>query len=304
MNKNEKMIVVTGSTGQQGGATANHLIARGWKVRALTRDVSKPAAQALAAAGAEVVRADNDDRASLERAMQGAYGAFSVQNFWLPGVGVEGEVRQGKNIADAARAAGIEHFIYSSVGAAHRGMGQAHFDSKWEIEQYVQSLGMPFTILRPVAFMDNYNWQRAAITNGTFTGWGLRPDKGVQLIAADDIGAFAELVFSNPQEYLGKTIELAGDELTEPEIVASLARVIGRPVQLAQRSLPEGAAPSAEQIAMFRFFNGQGYDADIPALRQVYPGLRTFEQWLRANGWEDAQPEPMPPAGAGWGEPG
>jgi uncharacterized protein YbjT (DUF2867 family) len=299
-HQDDRIILVTGATGKQGGVTAKHLLAQGWKVRALTRDVDKPAARALASAGAEVVRADNDDRASLDRAMQGVYGAFSVQNFWLPGVGFEGEVRQGKNIADAAVAAGVRHFLYSSVGAAHRGMGQAHFDSKWQIEQYVGSLDLPFTILRPVAFMDNFNWQRAAITNGTFTGWGLRPGKTQQLIAADDIGAFAALVFSHPQDYLGRTLEIAGDELTEPQIAATFARVIGRPVELAQRTRLEGETPTPEQIAMYNFFNGQGYDADIPALRKIYPGLRTFEQWLRENGWVNAPPEPMPAAGAGW----
>jgi len=298
MKNSEKIISVTGATGQQGGAAARHLLAKGWNVRALTRDPSKPAAQALAAAGAEIVQADNDDRASLDRAMQGAYGAFSVQNFWLPGVGAGGEIRQGKNIADAAKAAGIEHFVYSSVGAAHRGMGQAHFASKWEIEQYVQSLGLPYTILRPVAFMDNYNWQRAAITNGTFTGWGLRPDKGLQLIAADDIGAVADLVFAHPQDYLGKTLEIAGDELTEQQIAATFTRVIERPVKLAQPSLSEGAQPTAEQVAMFQFFNDQGYDADIAGLRRICPGLLTFEGYLRKNGWENA--EPMPPGDQPW----
>jgi uncharacterized protein YbjT (DUF2867 family) len=295
------MIVVTGATGQQGGAIARHLLAKGWQVRALTRDMNKPAAQALASAGAEIVHADNDDRASLERAMQGAYGVFSVQNFWLPNVGKEGEVRQGKHVADAAKAAGVKHFVYSSVGAAHRGMGQDHFATKYEIEQYIQALGLPHTILRPVAFMENCFWQRAAITNGTYTGWGLRPDKGLQLIAVDDIGVFVEMALANPAEYLGKTVEIAGDELTEPQITATLTQVIGRPVQLVQRSLPEGAQPTQEQMAMFQFFNGRGYDADIPALRKVYPGLRTFEQWLRETGWENAQPEPIPAAGADWG---
>ena len=298
---NTSIIVVTGATGQQGGAIARHLLAKGWPVRALTRDMNKPAAQALAAAGAEIVHADNDDRASLERAMQGAYGVFSVQNFWLPNVGKEGEVRQGRHVADAAKAAGVKHFVYSSVGAAHRGMGQEHFATKYEIEQYIQAIGLPYTILRPVAFMENFFWQRAAITNGTYTGWGLRPDKGLQLIAVDDIGVFVEMALANPAEYLGKTVEIAGDELTEPQIAATLTRVIGRPVQLAQRSLPEGVQPTQEQMAMFQFFNGQGYDADIRALRKVYPGLRTFEQWLRETGWENAQPEPMPAAGATWG---
>jgi uncharacterized protein YbjT (DUF2867 family) len=301
MSNSEKIIVVTGATGQQGGGTARHLLAAGWKVRALTRDPSKPAARALAAAGAEIVQADNEERASLDGAIQGAYGVFSVQNFWLPGVGAEGEIRQGVNIADAAKTGGIEHFVYSSVGAAHRGMGQAHFASKWEIEQYIQSIGLPYTILRPVAFMDNYNWQRAAITNGTFTGWGLRPDKGVQLIAAGDIGAFVELAFANPQDYLGVTLEIAGDELTEAQIAATFAKVIGRPVNLAKPSLPEGAQPSEERTAMFQFFNGHGYAADIPALREIYPGLRTLEQWLRQTGWENAGPMPMPPGDPQWG---
>jgi len=297
---NDNIIVVTGATGQQGGAVARRLLARDWKVRALTRELGKPAAQTLASVGAEVVQADNDDRPSLERAMQGAYGVFSVQNFWLPDVGKEGEVRQGKHVADAAKAAGVKHLVYSSVGAAHRGMGQEHFATKYEIEQYIQALGLPYTILRPVAFMENCFWQRAAITNGTYTGWGLRPDKGLQLIAVDDIGVFVELALANPTDYLGKTVEIAGDELNESQIAATLAKVIGRPVQLAQQSLPEGKQPTPEQVAMFQFFNGRGYDADIPALRKVHPGLRTFEQWLHETGWENAQPEPMSEAGAGW----
>jgi uncharacterized protein YbjT (DUF2867 family) len=298
MKKSEKIIAVTGATGQQGGAAARHLLSKGWKVRALTRDPGKPAAQALASAGAEIVQADNDDRASLDHALQGAYGTFSVQNFWLPGVGAGGEVRQGISIADAAKAAGIQHFVYTSVGAAHRGMGQAHFASKWEIEQYIQSLDLPYTILRPVAFMENYNWQRAAITNGTLTGWGLRPDKGLQLVAVDDVGVFAALVFEDPQDYLGKTLEIAGDELTEPQIAATFARVIGRPVRLAVPPMQEGAQPTEEQIAMFQFFNNIGYDADIAALRRIYPGLITLESYLRKNGWENAAP--MPPGDGPW----
>jgi uncharacterized protein YbjT (DUF2867 family) len=258
----------------------------------------KPAAQTLAAAGAVVVAADNEDRASLDEAMQGAYGAYSVQNFWLPGVGAEGEIRQGKNVADAAKATGIRHFVYSSVGAAHRGMGQAHFVSKWEIEEYIRSLALPFTILRPVAFMDNFNWQRSAITSGTFPGMGLPPEKTRQMVAVDDIGAFAALAFARPERYVGETIELAGDELTEIQIVATLSRVIGRQVQIVPSSLPEGGIASPERLAMLRFFTGEGYSADIAALREIYPGLHTFEQWLRENGWEKAEPEPMSLAGS------
>src|SRR5258706_16436954 len=164
-----RIIAVTGATGQQGGAVARRLLTEGWKVRALTRDANKPAATELAAAGAEIVAGDMDNRAELDAAFKGVYGVFSVQNYWLPNVGFDGEIKQGKNVADAAKAAGVQHLVYSSVGSAHRGMGQKHFDSKWIIEQYIQSLDVPYTILRPVFFMENYNWSRAQILNGTFT---------------------------------------------------------------------------------------------------------------------------------------
>src|SRR5512139_1197572 len=206
---NNRIIAVTGATGQQGGAVARKLLADGWKVRALTRDVNKPAAQALAQAGAELIAGDLDSRSDLDAAFQGVYGVFSVQNFWLPNVGFEGEIQQGKNVAAAAKAAGVQHLVYSSVGAAHRGMGQKHFESKWMIEQHIHSLDISFTILRPAAFFENFNWERAYILNGTFNGLGLRPEKERQLIAVDDIAAFAALAFADPSEYARKTIELA-----------------------------------------------------------------------------------------------
>ena len=296
---NNKIIAVTGATGQQGGAVARKLLAEGWNVRALTRDLDKPAAQELASLGAELVPGDMENRAELDSAFSGAYGVFSVQNFWIPNVGFEGEIRQGKNVADAAKAAGVQHLVYSSVGSAHRGMGQKHFDSKWQIEQYIHSLGVPYTILRPVFFMENHNWSRAYILNGTFTGMGLRSEKEIQSLAVEDIGVFASLVFANREDYLGKTIELAGDALTESQIAETFTKVVGRPVKLAPPS-GGGWGDPEEAAAGFNFFNGEGYDADIPALRKLHPGLLTLEQWLRKNGWENAEPIPMPET-SGWG---
>jgi uncharacterized protein YbjT (DUF2867 family) len=299
MNMNDKLIAVTGATGQQGGAVARKLLVEGWKVRALTRDVDKPAAQELASLGAEVVPGDMDNRAELDAAFQGAYGVFSVQNFWLPNVGFEGEIRQGKNVADAAKAAGVQHLVYSSVGSAHRGMGQKHFDSKWQIEQYIHSLGVPYTILRPVAFFENFNWERAAILNGTFNALGLRPEKERQLISVEDIAVFVALAFETPEQYLDKTIELAGDALTEAQLADTFAKVIGRPVK-ATTPTGGGWGDPEEMKAMLNFFNGEAYNADIPALRKLHPGLLTFEQYLRKNGWENAEPIPMP-QNSGWG---
>lgn len=295
-----KMIAVTGATGQQGGAVARKLLAEGWKVRALTRDVDKPAAQELQALGAEIVPGDMDSRSDLDAAFQGTYGVFSVQNFWLPSVGYEGEIRQGKNVADAAKAAGVQHLVYSSVGAAHRGMGQKHFDSKWIIEQHIYSLDIPHTILRPAAFFENFNWERASILNGTFNAIGLRPEKERQLISVEDIAVFVALALANPEQYLGKTIELAGDALTESQLADTFAKVIGRPVKLTPPQPGGGWGDPEEMTAMFNFFNGEAYDANIPALGKLHPGLLTLEQWLRRNGWENAEPIPMSEKG-GWG---
>ena len=297
---NEKIIAVTGAAGQQGGAVARKLLADGWQVRALTRDPNKPTARELASLGAQIVPGDLDKPDELKSAFKDAYGVFSVQNYWIPTVGFDGEIRQGRAVADAAKAAGVQHLVYSSVGAAHRGMGQKHFESKWIIEQYIHTLMIPFTILRPAAFMDNFNWSRAKILNGIFPGMGLRAEKERQLIAVEDIGAFAVLAFANPQLFLDQTIELAGEALTEAETVQVFTKVIGRPVKL---SLPQPSAdkpPSEEMLAMFNFFNGQAYDADIPALRKLYPGLLTLEQWLRRTGWENAQPVPLEENQSNW----
>lgn len=296
---NNKVIAVSGASGQQGGAVARKLLANGWKVRALTRDPSKPAAQALAQEGAELVAGNMDSRSELEAAFEGAYGVFSVQNFWLSNVGFDGEIQQGRNVADAAKAAGVQHLVYSSVGAAHRGLGQKHFESKWIIEQYIHSLELPHTILRPAAFFENFNWERAFLLSGTFNALGLRPEKERQLISVEDIGVFAALAFANPEQYLGKTIELAGDELTESQLADTFAKVIGRPVKLTLPTGDGGRGSDEEMTAMFNFFNDKAYDADIPALRKLHPDLLSFEDHLRRNGWENQQPIPIPEK-AGW----
>jgi len=295
MSDNGKTILVVGATGQQGGAVARHLLKDGWKVRALVRDPEKETAKALANQGAELVKGDLYDSVSLDNALKGMYGAFSIQNFWLPDVGFDGEIKQGKLIADAAHKAGIQHFVYSSVGAAHRGMGQKHFESKWIIEQYIKKLDLPHTILRPVAFMDNFEWKRVEISNGTYSGFGVAADKKTQLIAVDDIGAVAAIVFSNMEKYLGTTLEISGDELTETEAAETFAKVIGRQVNLGQPQTDDDNFMSAEeQAAGINFFNGEAYTADIAAVRKIHPNLQTFEQYLHVNGWENLAVLPIP----------
>lgn len=281
----DKLIAVAGATGQQGGATTRHVLERGFRVRALTRDPNSERSLKLQAAGAEVVAADLANPESLGPALDGVYGVFSVQNFWLPDVGFEGEIAQGKNLADAAKAAGVQHFVYTSVGGAERKSGVPHFDSKWIIEQHIEALGLPATILRPVAFMDNNQYQRDAILSGTLPTWGIAPGRKLQIVAVDDIGAFAAIAFERPDEFIGQAIELAGDDLTEDEMAAVFSRVTGRTVTV-DRSQPAGAPePDAEMVAMIKWFNEHGFQADIDALRKIHPGLKNLETWANEAGF-------------------
>src|SRR6516165_1448143 len=190
----DKLVLVTGATGRQGGAVIRHMLPKGWKLRALTRNPNNHAAQELARKGVEVVQGDLEDPASLDRAFRGVYGIYSVQDFWS--IGAKREVQQGKNVADAAKKAGVKHFVYSSVGGAERNTGIPHWESKWEVEQTIRQLGLPATVLRPVAFMEMYYIDQVEI--GILKGKlvdPIRADKPYQTITTDDIGAFAALAF-------------------------------------------------------------------------------------------------------------
>jgi nucleoside-diphosphate-sugar epimerase len=155
-------------------------------------------------------------------------------------------------------------------------MGQAHFDSKWEIERYIQSEGLPFTILRPVFFTENFGWQRTGILDGTLTGLGLSPDKGLQMIAVDDVGAFAALALAHPQDYGGKILEMAGDELTEPQIAATFSEVIGRPVKLASPSPPRTRSPPPRRLPCS---SSSAAKATTPTSRRSARSIQAYGRW-------------------------
>jgi len=253
----------------------------------LTRDAHSPAARTLASMGVVVIQGNFDDRASLERALDGAYGAYAVQTPFQSG-GVEGELRQGIAFADAAKDAGIQHLVYSSVGSADRQTRIPHFESKYQIEEHIRSIGLHYTILRPVFLMENFLPNRDTIVGGTLTE-PLVPATSLQMVTVDDIGAFAALAFAKPDQWKGRAIELAGDELTMPQAAEYFGRVIGRPVQYVQVPMADFRHTwGEEQATMFTWFNQVGYGADIPTLRALYPALTTLEQWLCRTGWQGA----------------
>ncbi len=281
MSDTGKTVLVTGATGQQGGAVVRQLLANNWQVRALTRDPAQPAAQSLARQGVEVVKGDISDPAALQAALQGIYGVFSVQNFMTQGV--EGEVHLGQTLAEAAQAAGVQHLVYSSVGGAERHSGIPHFESKWQIEQYIRALKIPATILRPVFFMENFTRLpdfAESIKNGRLV-WALKPTTRLQLIALQDIGAFAALAFEQPQMMIGRELEIAGDQLTMPEVAAAFSRKQGHPVEFVEQPLEQVRSFSLEMALMLDWFNQSGYQAEIGTLKTLRPQLLSFEAWLR-----------------------
>ena len=287
MVNSDKLILVTGATGRQGSAVIRHLLPKGWRLRALTRKPNSGAAQSLRDLGIELVQGDLEDPASLERAARGVYGVYSVQDFWA--VGAKREVQQGKNIADAAKKAGVEHFVFSSVGGAERNSGIDHWESKWEIEKYVRHLDLPATIIRPAAFMENYYIDQVEI--GILKGKLMDPirgDKKYQTIAADDIGGFVALAFERPQEFIDTELEIAGSELTNIEAAQVFSRVLGKPVKFRKLPMPMVRLVLGKEFyQMFRWFNESGFKADIDGLRKRYPEVRlqTLEEWLRNEGW-------------------
>jgi len=283
---NKRTILVTGATGHQGGAVARHLLQDGWKVRALTRNVDQPKAQELAYLGAQVVEGNLDVMDSNHPAFQGLYGIFSVQG-WRE-EGIEAEIRRGKHLADIANDLEIAHFVYSSVGGANRHTGVPHFESKWQIERHIQDLCLPATILRPVFFMENFSLPatQQQIIEGRLK-MAIKPDRRLQLIAVDDIGGIAAKVFWNPDDYIGREHEIAGDELTMPQVAVLLGHAIGRPVEFEEISIDDLWAEDANIAEMFQWFNEHGYQADIDSLRAIYPQLTDFTTWLKKTGWEN-----------------
>lgn len=279
MPKNSnRVILVTGATGQQGGAVLRKLRERGFPVRALIRDPTQPKARELVGHGTEVARGDLNDPVSLTRALDGVYGVFSVQAHTEEGV--EGEVRQGINLADAAKRSRISHFVYSSVGSADRGTGIPHFDSKWKIERYIQATGMPYTILRPVFFMENWLGMRQLIEQGSLA-LPLKPETRLQMVAVDDIGGFAAAAFEKPGHWQGQTRDIAGDELAMSEVADKLGRSSGREVQYRQIPWDESEQKiGGELTRMWRWFEEVGYHVDISVLRQEYAQLTGFDRWL------------------------
>ncbi|MGV9662180.1 NmrA family NAD(P)-binding protein [Nocardia niigatensis] len=281
-------MLVTGATGKQGGATARRLLATGHAVRALVRDPESPAAQELAAAGAELAVGDFDAPETLAPALSGVGAALLVPpaTFGPHGWDTELEVERGTRFIEAARAAGVGFVVFTTV-ASYTEDGKWGAQGKRRVEDALRSSGLHWTILRPARFMENY-FMRGFPVDGINDGVHkhLFPaDRPVQSIALDDIAVFAQLAFEDPAGFHGRVMELAGDALSMPEAAAAITAATGHPVRYLEATAAEADAMGTEVGVVWRLSReGQGWHADIPALREIHPGLRTFDMWLAETG--------------------
>jgi uncharacterized protein YbjT (DUF2867 family) len=283
MATQSKVILVTGATGQQGGAVATALLTKGQKIRVMSRTPEKAAA--LAQAGAEVVKGSLTNASDLQAALRGVHGVFAMSTPFE--AGMDQEVRQGIMMADAAKQAGIAHYVYTSVGSAHRNTGIPHFETKWKVEQHIRQIGLPATILRPVWFMENFTTFSKPSAEGILM-MPMRADKKLAMVALRDIGEFGAAAFMRPHDFVGQAIDLAGDELTMPEVVAQLSKVTGRSIQFQALPLEQAEAALGHDLAtMFRWFNEVGYQINVAALKQTFGiSLTTFAEWIKTVDWE------------------
>ena len=276
-------VVVTGSTGKQGGAVARGLLARGHKVRAVTRDPNSSQAKLLAKSGATVVAASLEGTSAIEKALEGATSLFAMTT---PFGDTALETRQGIVAADAAKAAGV-HLVFTSVGSANRQTGIPHFDSKYEVEKHIAKIGVRATILAPVAFMENLYFIKDQLAKGTYAS-ALSPTRALAQVAVADIGAVAVRVLEDASRFTGKRFDLASDEITGNDALAILSRVTGRPFSYYQVPLDVIRQRIGEDaVRMYEWFDRVGFTVDRAALRREFPDVafHDFESWAKTRDW-------------------
>jgi len=318
----KKLIAVVGATGAQGGGLVRAILedpSEAFAVRALTRDPESAKSKALAAAGAEVVAADLDDEASVRAAFEGAYGAFVVTNYWAPRspeevaarTAAEMELAQAESAARAAREAGVQHLIWSTLEDTRLFFGDRddvpglddgrykvpHFDAKGEADALFTQYGVPTTNFRTTFYFEAFvsGMEPTRDTDGVLAITMPMADKPLSGIASDDIGRTALAVFTRP-DLIGTTISIAGDHLTGDEYAAALTEALGEKVAYRPLPWPQYRAlpfPLATEISnMFQFyaedharFTG---DRNLAKVRELNPALQSFADWLAKH--KDAIP--------------
>jgi uncharacterized protein YbjT (DUF2867 family) len=280
MVANQRKILVTGATGQQGGSLARLLLRKKHKVYTLTRNAQSASAQDLRNKGANTVKGDLDDSDSLEHAVK------DVESVFLMGTpfedGTEGETRRGKLMADIAKENGIKHLVYSSVVNADKNTGIPHFESKYKVEQHIKSLGIPYTIIGPTFFMENL--LGSGLGQGQLT-LPLSSSSILQQSALQNIAEFSALVLEGREPFLGKRIDIASDEVTGEQAAEILSNELGSKIRYVPVPLERVYQANEDMARMYEWYAKVGTGINISALHQEYPEVN----WLSFKDWAKLQ---------------
>lgn len=287
------LILVTGATGAQGGAVARHLLASGrYAVRCLTRNPASEKAGALARAGAEIAVGDLGDRAALEAAMANCDGVFGVTNYWEH---FDKEREHGRNLVDAAGAAGVRHVVLSTLPSASRISGGAlpvpHFDIKAEIEDYARDAGLPATFVHVAFYFENFihYFPPQKQGNGSYVFGFPQGETPLAGVAVEDVGGVVAAVFGRGKELLGQTVGIVGEDLPPADYAAIMSRELGKTVLYAHvphAMFAQLGFPGADDLANMFEFNRLYVPSrrnDLELSRSLYPGMQSFESWVKAN---------------------
>jgi len=281
-----KKILVTGATGQQGGSVINALVGKGHRVLGMTRNPGSDRAKALEGRGVDVVAGDFHDKKVLVELFSQVDLVFLVSTPFE--AGVDEETVQAINAVEAAGEAGVKYLLFSSVASADRNTGIPHFESKYKVEQFLVKSGIPYTITAPVFFYDNLlsPWMLPGLQNGTLAQ-SLPAERKLQSVSVKNIGEFNALILKNPDRFLGKRIDYAGDDLSAIEYAEILSRASGRQIGYFEVPIEKVRESSEDMALMYEWFNRAGYSIDIEALKREYQDVpwETFAQWTRRQDW-------------------
>ncbi len=283
-------VLIMGATGNQGGAVARNLLPRGHRIRTITRNVDSAKARQLKDKGVEVVKGDFSDPGSLVAAMQGMDAVYAMTTPFE--AGIDAETQQGIALADAAKQAGVGHFVFGSVANADQNTNIPHFDSKYKVEQYLAALGVPYSISAPVYFMDNLlgPWFLPSVQQGALK-FAMPADRVLQQVSVDNIGAFGAALIERRESVFGKRFDIAGDELTGTEAVRIVSEASGRTIGYEAFDPEMMRADNPDFAEMFSWFNRVGYSADIAGLRRDFPEVEwdSYKDWAQRQDWKAIQ---------------
>lgn len=284
---NSLSVLVTGATGLQGGAVLRSLLAKGHRVKAFTRRGDSSASNQLRRLGCRIAVGNFDDRDSLEMAMKGVDAVFAMAT--PEKEGTDTEIRHGRTIAAAIKRLGIQHLVYSSVASANRHTHIPFFDSKYKVEEYIVSLGVHYTIIAPVFFMENFKspLMLASLQRGELK-MPLPSTRVLQQIAVQDLGEFVTFAMENRKDFLGKRIDIASDELPGSKVAEILSEITGQSIYYSEAPLNKNTDRMEVELAqMYHWLNEIGFDVELQSLRSHYPDLvwNKFEIWAKNQDW-------------------